>query len=70
MRHATPDRPSSDLVRRLAAGASTTDMMRRGEIAGQALGLLQMVAAQTVDAGHHPPAHTRIRDPHSLAEAN
>ena len=73
MRHATPAIPPSDLVRRLASGANARDMMRRGEIAGQALGLLQMVAAQSAcDApgtrGRRPNA--RDSDLHRLAEAN
>lgn len=38
--------PQGDLARRVAAGASVQDMMRRGEIGGQALGLLQMMAGR------------------------
>ncbi|NRA57277.1 MAG: hypothetical protein HRU13_04060, partial [Phycisphaerales bacterium] len=45
MRYQSPAAPTSHLVRRVAQGASTREMMRRGEIAGQALGLLQLVAA-------------------------
>ncbi len=50
--------PQSELARRLAAGASVQDMMRRGEIGGQALGLIQMMAAGAqADLG--PRAHAR-----------
>jgi|GEM_PF-5737527 len=50
--------PRSDLVRRLASGASVEEMMRRGEIGGQALGLIQMMAAGTpTESG--PLAHAR-----------
>lgn len=50
--------PQSDLARRVAAGASIEEMMRRGEIGGQALGLIQMMAGQ-VESGVGPHAHAR-----------
>lgn len=53
-----PAEPQSELARRLAAGASVQDMMRRGEIGGQALGLLQMMAAG-VQAESRPRAYGR-----------
>ena len=46
------DLPHSDLARRLAQGASVRDMMRRGEIGGQALGLIQMMAAREAQQHH------------------
>jgi hypothetical protein len=36
----------SPIVRKIEAGQSIAELMRRGEIGGQALGLLQLVAAQ------------------------
>lgn len=38
--------PVSPIVRRIEAGHPVSDLMRRGEIGGQALGLIQLVAAQ------------------------
>ena len=40
-----PAAPAAGLVRRVEGGACVREMMRRGEIGGQALGLLQLVAA-------------------------
>lgn len=50
--------PQSELARRLASGASVQEMMRRGEIGGQALGLIQMMAGQ-VESGVGPHTHAR-----------
>ena len=73
MRYQSPTPPANHLVRRVAQGASTEEMMRRGEIAGQALGLLQMVAAHT-NAAHTnidaSPIHDRPSPRPHPAEAN
>lgn len=50
--HPTPQRPSqSTLVERASTGAGLEGMMRRGEIGGQALGLIQLVAASSACRG-------------------
>lgn len=49
--------PQSELARRLASGASVQEMMRRGEIGGQALGLIQMMAAAQTET--RPRAYVR-----------
>lgn len=67
MQHQPPAVPTNSIAHRVAAGASVHDMMRRGELAGQALALLQMVAASTASPGTHP-ARDRLR-PHP-PEAN
>ena len=60
--------PQSDLARRVAAGASIEEMMRRGEIGGQALGLIQMMAGQAAsEVG--PCAHARGSD-RNLAQSS
>lgn len=41
-----PPQPTSPIVRRATAGESLHEMLRRGEIGEQALGLIQMMAAQ------------------------
>ncbi|UYV13186.1 MAG: hypothetical protein NCW75_02605 [Phycisphaera sp.] len=50
--------PQSELARRLASGVSIEEMMRRGEIGGQALGLIQMMAGQAASEDG-PRAHAR-----------
>ncbi|MEO1277500.1 MAG: hypothetical protein AAFV77_00895 [Planctomycetota bacterium] len=68
MRYQSPAAPTSHLVRRVAQGASTREMMRRGEIAGQALGLLQLVAAH--DQAPQPLADDRVSLRPNPGEAN
>ncbi len=68
MRYQSPATSSSPLVRRVAEGASTHERMRRGEIAEQALGLLQLVAAHA-DA-NAPFPHGQDRPRINPAEAN
>jgi hypothetical protein len=63
---ATPTtEPQSELALRLAAGASVQEMLRRGEIGGQALGLLQMVAGR--EGGSRADARGSVQ---SLPEFN
>lgn len=50
--HPTPQQPSQGtLVERASTGAGLEGMMRRGEIGGQALGLIQLVAARSAARG-------------------
>lgn len=52
--------PQSELARRLASGASVQEMMRRGEIGGQALGLVQMMAAAQTETRPHAYARGSV----------
>ncbi len=53
--HASTHRPGSPQKPELGA-ATLQEMLRRGEIGGQALGLVQLVAAQSDQEGPCTPA--------------
>lgn len=71
MKQAQPSTSPHDLAHRVASGASVHDMMRRGEIAGQALGLLQLVAATAASSTPaEEPRHTPAQPRRYPVEAN